>query len=274
MLVTGDGDLIHAVNFLRLHGRQTIIIGVEDTMNILLATAADSVLLYERDVEPLCDGEQSLVGAVSTPTTTPSMDAAFEWVKEVLRENKSNKPYPFDTLGHELKQRHGFDARGWYRIPFKRFMLEAQAAGHVRIHTMEGLDYAILTDVPESELDGAEKVTISVVAETAPQEVNRSSLGSSNIQLESLSEQELTSLIGFIQELGKSSPYMTLTYIVDNLIRHSILPRLSRKQMGQIVDDLAQRSILLKNQETCTAPDTSLDYSPTGAMADVASSVG
>ena len=33
--------------------------------------------------------------------------------------------------------------------------------------------------------------------------------------------------------------------------------------MGQIVDDLAQRSILLKNQETCTAPDTS---APVGSV--------
>ena len=254
MLVTGDGDLIHAVNFLRLHGRQTIIIGVEDTMNILLATAADSVLLYERDVEPLCDGEQGLVGAVSTPTTTPSMDAAFEWVKEVLRENKSNKPYLFNTLGHELKQRHGFDARGRYRIPFKRFMLEAQAAGHVRIHTMEGLDYAILTDISESELDVAARVTLDGAAATTTQETDRSLLDSSDVQLESLSEQERASLIGFIQQLEKSSPYMTLGYIVSNLIRHSIMPRLSREQINRIIHDLVDRGILLKNQEANSAP--------------------
>ena len=46
VLVTGDGDLIHSLNFLRLRGRQVVIVGVTGTIKPLLETAADIVMIY------------------------------------------------------------------------------------------------------------------------------------------------------------------------------------------------------------------------------------
>ncbi len=47
VLVTGDYDLIHVLNYLRLNGRRAVVVGVGHTMAGLLAPAAEAVLLYE-----------------------------------------------------------------------------------------------------------------------------------------------------------------------------------------------------------------------------------
>ena len=201
MLVTGDGDLIHALNFLRLHGRRVIIIGVGDTMNTLLSTAADTVLLYERDIEPIANNEPYLSSIMTTSTSILNMDDAFEWVKEILRQNENSKLYPFTKLGHELKQHYGFDARSWYRIPFKRFMLDAQAAGHVHLSTIAGLDYASLTDVPEPQFDAPATAEEDGLMQAIEQEVDQSITGLLDIQFKSLSDDEQRSLVGFIHQL-------------------------------------------------------------------------
>src|SRR5690606_33595133 len=52
VIVTGDGDLIHPLNYLRQRGRTVVVIGVDAAMSRLLSAAADSVLLYERDLDP------------------------------------------------------------------------------------------------------------------------------------------------------------------------------------------------------------------------------
>jgi hypothetical protein len=53
VLVTGNGDLVHPLNYIRLNGHRVVVIAVGATISTLLQSAADKVLVYERDVEPL-----------------------------------------------------------------------------------------------------------------------------------------------------------------------------------------------------------------------------
>ena len=50
IFVTGDGDLIHPLNYLRQAGARVVVIGVDAAMSRMLSSAADSVLIYERDL--------------------------------------------------------------------------------------------------------------------------------------------------------------------------------------------------------------------------------
>src|SRR5699024_11695729 len=52
IFVTGDGDLIHPLNYLRQSAARVVVIGVDAAMSRMLSSAADSVLIYERDLDP------------------------------------------------------------------------------------------------------------------------------------------------------------------------------------------------------------------------------
>src|SRR5690606_27224406 len=52
LFVTGDGDLIHPLNYLRQQGNRVVVIGVDAAMSRMLSSAADAVLIYERDLDP------------------------------------------------------------------------------------------------------------------------------------------------------------------------------------------------------------------------------
>src|SRR5690606_10201242 len=52
LFVTGDGDLIHQLNYLTQPGNRVGLIGVDAAMSRMLSSAADAVLIYERDLDP------------------------------------------------------------------------------------------------------------------------------------------------------------------------------------------------------------------------------
>jgi uncharacterized LabA/DUF88 family protein len=246
VLVTGDGDLIHAVNFLQVGGKQVVVIGVRRSISDLLASTCDSLLFYERDVEPL---DTTLL-----PDTTdaardgyPSMEMAFSWVKGIVAEPNDGRPFPFKRLRNELRLRHRLDSRLWYGLPFRHFMLRAERAGHIHVSTIGGLDYASLgRSAPRLDAVSLDATPSPIaVAADAPE-----------IRLESLTDEEQRSLVGFLKRLQDRSPYMVRKYIVDNLEYGSVLPRLSRDQLDRLVLTLADTRVLIERRENVTNPST------------------
>ena len=53
VLVSGDSDFLHVVNALRTMGKRVVIIGVSWSTSRRLADQVDSLLLYDKDVDPL-----------------------------------------------------------------------------------------------------------------------------------------------------------------------------------------------------------------------------
>ena len=164
-----------------------------------------------------------------------------------MAEPNDDRPYPFKRLRNELRLRHGLDSRLWYGLPFRHFMLRAERAGHVHLSTIGGLDYASLAR-SAPRLDAASLETLPVAT--------AASSGAPEVRLESLTEDEQRSLVGFLKRLQDRSPYMVRKYIVDNLEYGSILPRLSRDQLDRLVLTLAERHILAERRETVTNPAT------------------
>src|SRR5690606_10602407 len=79
IFVTGDGDLIHPLNYLRQQGRKVVVIGVDAAMSRMLSSAADSVLLYERDLDPAVRRRATRSqGRREATTPTPAEDTKQE----------------------------------------------------------------------------------------------------------------------------------------------------------------------------------------------------
>ncbi|HEU0113260.1 MAG TPA: NYN domain-containing protein [Thermomicrobiales bacterium] len=246
VLATGDGDLIHALNFLRLRGRRVVIIGVGQSMNALLSAAADAVLVYERDIDSLAVGAP--VPAVSKAiANVPAIERTFGWIVAALRDYADDEPFPFTDLGDRLRQRHGMNVRAWYNIPFKDLMRLAERAGHVRLSTIGGVDYAALAGEPAPQLSPV--ATVEAADATA-------FANDAGLQINSLSDDEQRTLLAYLRQLQRSSAYLTFKYIVDKLVYDSVLPRLSREQVGQIVNHLSAQGMLAPADATSAAPES------------------
>jgi uncharacterized protein (TIGR00288 family) len=252
VLVTGDQDLIHALNHLRLQGRWVVIVGVGYSTSAFLSASADQVMVYERDIQPVDEsatGELTPVSALGAPP----LETTYEYIKEILREEPGRDMLPFTKLVAALRDRYGFSARDWYGLPFRVLMLRAADAGHVRLSTIGGFDYAALADSPQPELDSPE-----AAAEADRRE--RVLHDGFNIHLEDLAPDEQRRLLTFLRDLQDRSLYMTFKYMVDNLVFHGVLPRLSREQVSVLVNHLADIGILNRQTATGIQPDTGMSY--------------
>ena len=241
LLVTGDGDLIHALNFLRLNGRYGVVVGVGDTMNTLLSAAADSVLLYERDIEPQ---HLPMLGGVETPPVTPGApppEVAIEWVCEILAQSTPGTPYPLTDLGQHLKRIHNFDARQWYGRRLKDILMLGQETGRLHLSTIGGFDHVSLPDVAHSVPDA-----LSDAPEDTPNAARRPLWTATAIGLDALSEDDTHTLLLALRDLEQRSSYLVFKYVVDNLTRDSVLPQLARDQIDSLVQDLIDQNMLLR----------------------------
>ena len=254
LLVTGDRDLLHALNFLRLSGRRVVVVGVGEALSAQLSAAADAVLLYERDIEPLRGGAPAPGSPQAGGSTPPPMETVFGWVTAVLRERGVGAPYPFTTLGGELKRRHGLHARAWYGVPFKQLMLQAERAGQVHLSTIGGMDHASLPGEAAPPAPGSE-------AAAAEDEAAQPLGSGGETRIDALSDDERHDLLRFLRDLGQSSPYMTFKYIVANLVYRSVLPRLSTDQLAWLINDLRDRGVLEQGERTGLAEATGQPFS-------------
>jgi uncharacterized protein (TIGR00288 family) len=265
VIVTGDGDLIHPLNYLRQRGRKVVVIGVDAAMSRLLSAAADSVLLYERDLDPSVRRPQQPRAARQAqapaqeepkPTLTPTAkdyppaDEAFRMVQDALARHGEGEPMLFQELGHWLNQDHNLKPKVWYGVPFSTFLDAAQQAGHVAITTSGGNSYAALPASVETE-----EALLDDISEEASED---ESDDGSTVRLESLRPEERKSLIDTLRDLqeNKRNSYMSFRLILNHLVSNSILPRLSEWQVRRLLNDLADRTppILVRGQKTGKTP--------------------
>lgn len=270
VIVTGDGDLIHPLNFLRQQGRKVVVIGVDAAMSRMLSAAADSVLLYERDLDPSvrqrhprrtasrATAPPDSVDHAEAPVTpakprlvplknyAPAEDA-FRMVQEALTRRGNGEPVLFQELGHWLSQDHGLRPRAWYGVPFSVFMEAAEREAYVAITTSGGNSFASLPTSAALDL-GDETANDD---ETQDDEGNED-LGS-NVRLESLRSEEQRDLFDALRQLqaSKRAGYLSFRTILNHLLSTSVLPRLSEWQIRRLLNDLANRKppILVRSQK-------------------------
>jgi uncharacterized protein (TIGR00288 family) len=261
VIVTGDGDLIHPLNYLRQRGRTVVVIGVDAAMSRLLSAAADSVLLYERDLDPsvrrpqqakatrqtqAAPQEESKTTLTPTSKEYPPAEEAFRMVQDALARHGDGEPMLFQELGHWLNQDHNLKPKVWYGVPFSTFLDAAQQAGHVAITTSGGNSYASLP----ASIDTEEALLDDISEESSEEDTD----DGSTVRLESLRPEERRSLFDALRELqeSKRNSYMSFRLILNHLVSNSILPRLSEWQVRRLLNDLADRTppILARGQKT------------------------
>ena len=268
VIVTGDGDLIHPLNYLRQQGRKVVVIGVDAAMSRLLSAAADSVLLYERDLDPSVRrraqtrAAQKTTGSppqqdeqktVLTPTSKdyPPAEEAFRMVQDALARHGNGEPVLFQELGHWLSQDHNLKPRVWYGVPFSTFLDAAHQNGHVAITTSGGNSYATLPSTVATD----EALLDDDISEDSSED---SEDDGSTVRLESLRDEERRDLIKALTELqvSKRNSYLSFRLILNHLVSKSILPRLSEWQVRRLLNDLADRTppILVRGQKTGKTP--------------------
>ena len=270
VIVTGDGDLIHPLNFLRQHGRKVVVIGVDAAMSRMLSSAADAVLLYERDLDPnvrgrrhqrapkaaiaspeVKDGGAYETAAIQPATRTltplkghPPADEAFRMLKEALGRRSDGEPVLFQELGHWLGQDYSLKPRAWYGVPFGVFMEAAEEAGQVVLTTSGGNSYASLPNQPAP--DGSEP------DDDTPDDERDDEDPGLDVRLESLRPEEQRDLFEELRQLqaSKRGGYLSFRTILAHLLNASVLPRLSEGQIRRLLNDLASRKppILIRHQ--------------------------
>jgi uncharacterized protein (TIGR00288 family) len=258
VIVTGDGDLIHPLNYLRQAGRTVIVIGVDAAMSRMLSAAADGVLIYERDLDPSVSRPaptrgarrqtaqpqpEKAVASRLTPTGQhPPAEEAFMMVRDALARRGAGEPVLYQELGHWLSEDHGLRPRSWYGVPFSTFMEAASEAGYVTLTTSGGNSYAALPQtapVPDSSTD-------------EPDEDEADTTDGAAVQLESLRDDERAALFESLRELIKARRGNRVTFraIAKHLVEGSVLPRLSQRQIRRLLNDLEKRQppILIRSQ--------------------------
>lgn len=266
VIVTGDGDLIHPLNYLRQHGLKVVVIGVEPAMSRMLSAAADNVLMYERDLDPsVRERQQRRAPTSSTPGTSarsaPAIpetqgprlvplgdhrpaDEAFVMVRDVLARRGGGEPVLFQELGHWLSQEYGLRPRAWYGVPFSVFLEAAEREGYVAITTSGGNSYAALPGVPIGSDDLSDD---SGLDDDEPGEIG------SEVRLESLLPEEKRDLFDALLTLqsSKRGGYLSFRTIRNDLLTNSVLPRLSERQVHALLNNLADRTppVLIRSQK-------------------------
>lgn len=267
VIVTGDGDLIHPLNYLRQQGRKVVVIGVDAAMSRMLSAAADGVLLYERDLDPsvrrapapkrpasekpndrvaASRQEEPAPATRLTPLRDyPRPEEAFKLVQDVLSRHGDNEPMLYQEVGHWLGQDHSMRSRTWYGVPFSVFMDAARDAGFVNLTTSGGNSYASLPStslIDETSSDD----------EGPDEDRDRPDSGRTGVRLESLRPEERSALFEALDDLiaTKKQGYVTFKAIQKHLLSSSTLPRLSEEQIKSLLNDLADREppVLIRHQ--------------------------
>jgi uncharacterized protein (TIGR00288 family) len=254
IFVTGDGDLIHPLNYLRQQGHKVVVIGVDAAMSRMLSSAADAVLIYERDLDPSVhrrvrasqrpsprqvSSESPVpepkpeVGPRLTPLkNSPPAEEAFKMLQDVL-ERHGDEPLLYQEIGHWLGRDHNMKSRGWYGVPFSVFMDAAQEAGYVRLTTSGGNSYASL---PSTTIDDQ-------IDDSDEDDGDNDEDTGAAVRLESLQPEERQALFDTLVQLEEDPrlKYFTFRTILGRLLSTSALPRLNETQIRSLLNDLANR---------------------------------
>lgn len=239
IFVTGDGDLIHPLNYLRQAGARVVVIGVDAAMSRMLSSAADSVLIYERDLDPSVRSRSVNRAHSGSKTTTvpqrktPQIAAsAFEPLRLVLQNRGDDEPMLYQEIGHWLGTDHNLKPRAAFGVPFSVYMENAQQAGVVSLTTSGGNSFASLpstaTDSDDDHDDDDDNATDHTTGA---------------VRLESLQTEERTALLEVLQTLSDDPKlhYFTFRRVLNKLLQTSALPRLNESQIRSLLNDMANR---------------------------------
>jgi uncharacterized protein (TIGR00288 family) len=238
IFVTGDGDLIHPLNYLRQAGARVMVIGVDAAMSRMLSSAADSVLIYERDLDP---SVRSRPARTTQTGSRPQQSApqqrsanipqsAFDHLKQVLQQRGDGEPMLYQEIGHWLGTDHNLKPRATFGVPFSVFMENAAQAGVVTLTTSGGNSYASL---PSSINDTEEDID----------DDDDTIQPTGAVRLESLQDEERAALLRVLQRLSDDPKlhYFTFRKVLSKLLQTSALPRLNESQIRSLLNDLANR---------------------------------
>jgi uncharacterized LabA/DUF88 family protein len=245
ILVTGDGDLVHPLNHVRLQGHRVVVIAVSATMSALLESAADAVLVYERDVEPL-EAAPAIAPAIAPERTRPISEAIDKMRRALpFALSGTRTKQSFTSLNEMLLSRLGFNARD-YGLTFKELMLEAEKLGLVEISTEGSMDFATLAGraVPTAS---AEDETI---AEEQPQ------VYQGDVRFEHLEPDDQRRLLEFVDRLEETSRFLTVKFLVDRISHSSVLPMLSEGQLKGLLLKAIDSGIFETSETLATSPTT------------------
>ncbi len=245
VLVTGDGDLVHPVNHIRLHGHRVVVIAVRAAMSSLLESAADTVMVYERDVEPL-ESDRAPAPERNRPLEQ-GLEQLRRWLPFVLSGARIKQS--FTSLSEMLQTRFGFNPRD-YGKSFKEVMLLAADRKLVTISTEGSMDYAALPGraVP--------------VAESEEEEENGGTAFTyqGDVRFEHLESDDQRRLLEYIEDVESSSRFLTVTYLVERLSHSSVLPMLAEEQVRGLLLDAIRTGMFTVQEVEAVSGRTGLTF--------------
>ena len=159
VLVSGDSDFLHVVNALRTMGKRVVIVGVSWSTSRRLADQVDSLLLYDKDVDPLAP--QPAVLPQHAPqreaqNDAPELAEVIRAIEEIIRDDRAAGGNPLLTsIKQRLMRRYpGFDEKKLGFSGFKKLMARAAEDGNIKLIHAGLVDWAVMADeeTPESAI--------------------------------------------------------------------------------------------------------------------------
>ena len=160
VLVSGDSDFLHVVNALRTMGKRVVIIGVSWSTSRRLADQVDSLLLYDKDVDPLAPQPAVLPQHANRPSSSseaqnevPELAEVISAIEEIIRDERAAGGQPLLTaIKQRMMRRYpNFDEKKLGFSGFKKLMARAAEDGNIKLVHSGLVDWAILADedIPE-----------------------------------------------------------------------------------------------------------------------------
>ena len=166
VLVSGDSDFLHVVNALRSMGKRVVIIGVSWSTSRHLADQVDSLLLYDKDVDPPPappNPQPAVLPQHAAPRRPASTDAAPELreviraIEEIIRDERAAGGNPLLTsIKQRLMRRYPtFDEKKLGFSGFKKLMARTAEEGNIKLIHAGLVDWAIMADeeTPEGTIE-------------------------------------------------------------------------------------------------------------------------
>jgi uncharacterized LabA/DUF88 family protein len=237
VLVSGDADLMHLVNFLRARGKKVVVIGVSGTIAPALIENVDDLLVYDVDIEPIRQSQQAASSRKPrSARDSEKLDEAFAMLEDLLRNRSNRVGSLFSWIGIQLG-RKGFDYRSLGFERLKDFLREAENQGRIRILTRGLQDWAYLPEQYEEIMENE----VAAEEETEPEEYDDLPGG---VAVSALDEEAQRNFLRYLIDLERRSDYLIPPYIVSHLLRDSVLPSLSQSQLRSLVRDAVAEGIL------------------------------
>ena len=153
VLVSGDSDFLHVVNALRTMGKRVVVVGVSWSTSRRLADQVDSLLLYDKDIDPLAPQPAVLPQHVAPQQATASADApelpaVITAIEDIIREERAVGGNPLLTsIKQRLMRRYpSFDEKKLGFSGFKKLMARAAEDGNIKLIHAGLVDWAIMAD--------------------------------------------------------------------------------------------------------------------------------